>query len=284
MTTCQEDEGSCSMESEDESDSAEEGRWLGVGIGLFLLLIFVAWFFRTLSSRQRRLQLISKFHHCCKGKHPENGDIRRPDGTNPVEFSPTRRSIPVRPHTLRAPSKLNGTTPGVIYYTPQSSHPTAYKKTIPRAGTSLPSALDHFGHYHTEDEDAPEHSYLGIHGRHRPRHTRMKKSRSTVSMANCNLAPIQEVEDGADADGVPKSFHLGPLNSSLLGSKSHPDRLAQLALDTSTEQNGVKDSATKSDKHEENGTLASPAQDAKHTNGIVNVNFVHGSDDDASVF
>ncbi|KAK3755818.1 hypothetical protein RRG08_010421 [Elysia crispata] len=293
MATCQEGDGSCSVESDDESDSALEGRWLGVGFGLFFLLIFVAWFFRTISSRQRRLQLISKLNHCCKEKSPENGNLGRPDPSRRVGYPPERNDRLTRPKGLRDLPKSNGTNGGVIYYTPRSTQPPAFKKTITRAGSSVPSALDHFGHYHTENEKdsvdraGSDPSHLAVHGRPRPRH-RMKKSRSTVSMASCNLAPIQEVEDSADSDGVQKarprvveSSRQGQLNSSLLGSKSHPDRLAYLGQDS---DQGPKDPVTNTDQNEGGGTMEQRPRDASRKDGTVHVNFVHGSDDDDSLF
>ncbi|GFR74416.1 hypothetical protein ElyMa_000429400 [Elysia marginata] len=306
MACTEEGESSCSVESDDESDGALEGKWLGLCIGLFFFLIFLAWLCRTLSSPQRRLQLISKFHHCCKVKHPESPTVIYPSSNHNGNSTPRRHSSASSTASdIESPTTKQDSKP-VIYYKP--SRPSRSNEGFPRAGTSVPTELDHFGHYHTENEEdasegngTPQNGYLTVPERPRPRHARgMRKSRSSVSMTSCNLAPIQEVDDREDSDAIQRvrervvdASREGQINSSPLGSRSHPDRLASLAVYSDEDD----DYTDKNDENERKTTESAPETGVRGVEGNTeqvtldiaskygngDVNFVHGSDDEESI-
>ena len=114
-----------------------------------------------------------------------------------------------------------------------------------------------------------------------------------------HLAPIQEVDDGTcvgagaaiDPDAIQqkrarvinasRQRPLG-LNSSPLGSRSHPDRLASLASDS--EEDDDNDEGEKMEAAAKFGRkgVGESIGHLKLDNGHVNVNFVHGSDEDES--
>ncbi|GFO15625.1 protein tic 214 [Plakobranchus ocellatus] len=230
-------DASCVAESDDESDGTVEGMWLGIGLAGFFFLIFVIWLVRTLASRSRRLQLINKLHHCCELKSSEEGDASfqaaSDDASSVSSFRP------------------NGDAPnGVIYYKP-TQPPRERNGVLPKAKSASSLERLHFGQYHTENEhgvegeDAPDKANSAIAGLSRPRHVRtMKRSRSTISMQlSVSLEPIQEVEDPvAEVEAVQRlkstevTTRQGQLNSSPLGSRSHPDRLASLMCDSDDDE------------------------------------------------
>lgn len=318
MSACTgEGDSSCSVDSDDDSESALEGQWLGISIGVFFLLIFIAWLFRTLSSPHRRSRLISKFKHCCKAKSPEDGDMSYPSADHNGHSTPHRNSS-AKSTLERGRSTGKQQSQPVVYYKP--NRPSLPAEYIPRAGVSVPTELDHFGHFITEYEDGDglrspaENGGHSIPGRPRPRHARgMRKSWSAVSMTSCNLAPIQEVDDCADsdptqrarervtADDTPREVE-GQQSSTPLGrsSKSHPDRLSSLAVYSDEDEEEEKEEREKDrvkdgDVDKSNGrvtqmdpkgvgdTLGLITVEIPRKSGHVNVNFVHGSDDEESV-